>query len=578
MEDYRRIFHLVKPYWHRVALAGIISLIVSGLNASLAWLVKPMMDDILIKKDVNLLLLFPLAVSLIFLIKGVFTFFHEYLMKSVAQKMLLYLKNRLYTHIIKLPMGYFEKISSGELISRVINDTAVLQDLVSSTIKNLFIESFTVIALTGVALWRRWDITLISIIVLPAAFYGVGKLGNRMRQISRRTQEKISIIVEFLHESFSGMKIIKAFHRQADEVERFKRANKDFYSENMRATRVSEFASLLMEVVSGIGIAFVIWYGGTLITKNVITVGDFSSFLTAIFMIYTPAKRLAKVNIYIQQARASLKRIYNLLSEKEEIDGTEELKPFNKEVEFKGVSFTYPSARNKALDNINLKVKKGEIIAIVGKSGEGKTTLVNLLPRFYAPTDGKIYIDGMDISMATFKSLRNQFGIVSQEVILFNDTVIANISYGNPEADKQEIIAASKAAYAHEFIVELPRGYDTIVGERGMRLSGGERQRLSIARAILKNPPILILDEATSSLDTASETMLQKALENLIKNRTTFVIAHRLSTVRKADRIIVMDKGKILESGSHKELYGSEGLYKELYELQFGDQDLEELK
>lgn len=574
MQILKKIFEVIKPYWQRVILAGVISLIVSGLNASLAWLVKPAMDDILIKKDTTLLLLLPLAVFFIFLIKGIFTFFHEYLMRSVGQKMVMYLRNKLYAHIIDLPIGYFGKKTSGELISRVINDTSVLQDLVSLTIKDLFIESFTVIALTGVAMWRRWDLTLISIIVLPTAFYGVGQLGKRMRQISKRTQEKISLITEFLNESFSGMKIIKAFYRQADEVERFNRVNKDFYRENMRATRVSGFASLLMDAVGGIGIAFVIWYGGRLIIKNVITVGDFSSFLTAIFLIYTPAKRLAKVNIGIQQASASLKRIYNLLSEQKEIDGTEELKPFNKEIEFKGVSFTYPSARHKALDNINLKVKKGEIIAIVGKSGGGKTTLVNLLPRFYIPAEGKIYIDDMDISKTTFKSLRWQFGLVSQEVILFNDTVTANIAYGKPEADREEIITASKTAYAHEFIMELPQGYDTIIGERGMKLSGGERQRLSIARATLKNPPILILDEATSSLDTASETILQKALENLMKNRTTIVIAHRLSTVKRADRIIVMDKGKILDAGTHKELYEREGIYKELYELQFSGQDL----
>jgi ATP-binding cassette, subfamily B, bacterial MsbA len=578
LEDYRRIFQLVKPYWRRVVLAGIISLIVSGLNASLAWLVKPVMDEILIKKDATLLLLLPLAIFLIFLVKGVFTFFHEYLMRSVGQKMVMHLRNKLFAHIIDLPMGFFGEKTSGELISRVINDTLVLQDLVSLTIKDLFIESLTVIALAGVALWRRWDLALISIIVLPAAFYVIGKLGIRMRQISKRAQEKISSITEFLSESFSGVKVIKAFYRQADDVERFERVSKDYYREAMRATRVSEFAALLMEVVGGIGIAFVMWYGGRLIVNNVITVGDFSSFLTAIFLLYTPAKRLARVNIGIQQARAPFNRIDNLLSEQKEIDGAEELKPFNKRIEFEGVSFTYPHAIHKALDNINLSVKKGEVIAIVGKSGGGKSTLVNMLPKFFSPTEGRIRVDGMDISAATLRSLRGQFGIVSQEVILFNDTVAANIAYGKPEAGREEIMAASKAAYAYDFIAELPKGYETIIGEKGTTLSGGQRQRLSIARAILKNPPILILDEATSSLDTASEMMVQRALENLMKDRTTFVIAHRLSTINRADRIIVMDKGRILEAGTHKELYGREGLYKELYELQFSDQGTEQLK
>lgn len=569
MEDYKKIIHLVKPYWHRVALAGIISLIVSGLNASLAWLVKPMMDDILIKKNTMLLWLLPAVIFLIFLLKGVFLFFHEYLMKSAAQKMVMNLRNTLYAHILDLPIGYFGKTSSGELISKTINDTSILQGVISLTVKDLFIESTTVIALSAVAFWRRWDLTLIALLILPSAFYVVGRLGKRIKLISRSTQEKISIITAFLNESFSGIKIIKAFSRQAQDLERFKQINKDFYRENMRATRVSEFAALIMEAVGGIGIGFVIWYGGRLITQNVITVGDFTSFLTAIFLVYTPAKRLAKVNVGIQQTRGPLERIYSLLAEAKEAEGINELKPISREIDFKGVSFIYPSAKHEALRNIDLKVKKGEVIAIVGKSGGGKTTLINLLPRFYLPTEGAVFIDGMDISLATFRSLRTQFGIVSQEVILFDDSIIANIAYGKPGAGMADVISASKAAYAHDFIMELPQGYDTMIGERGVRLSGGQRQRLSIARAILKNPPVLILDEATSSLDTSSEMMVQKALENLMANRTTFVIAHRLSTVKRADRIIVLDKGRIVESGNHQELFAQNGIYRELYELQF---------
>jgi subfamily B ATP-binding cassette protein MsbA len=573
LEDVRKIFRLVKPYWKRVTLAVAISTIISGLNGSIAWLTKLVIDDMFIKRDIRLLLLLPLGVFLIFLLKGVFSFFHEYLMKSVSQKVVMQLRNMLYTHILDLPMGYFGKNSSGELISRVINDTIVLQDVVSGTIKDMFIESSTVIVLAGVAFWRRWDLTLISLLVLPSAFYGVGRLGRRMRLISRRAQEKISHITGFLSESFNGVKIIKAFGRQADEAERFKQIARDYYRENMRAVRVSEFATLVMEAVAGLGIAFVMWYGFRLIIKNVITPGDFTSFLAAIFLIFTPAKRLAKVNMGIQQARGPLDRIFKLLSEQKEIEGAEELRPLSKDIEFRGVSFTYPGANQKALNGIDLVVNKGEIIAIVGKSGGGKTTLVNLLPRFYAPAEGGIFIDGTNISGATLSSLRGQFGIVSQEVILFDDTITANIAYGKPGATLEEIIAASKAAYAHDFILELPKGYNTIIGERGMSLSGGQRQRLSIARAILKTPPILILDEATSSLDTASEMMVQKALENLMHNRTTFVIAHRLSTIKRADRIILLDKGRIIESGSHRELYDRGGSYKKLYELQFSGQE-----
>ncbi|HSB29967.1 MAG TPA: ABC transporter ATP-binding protein [Candidatus Sulfobium mesophilum] len=573
MEDYRRIFRLVMPYWRRVAMAVLAGVIVSGMNAAIAWLAKPAMDDVLIRKDKTLLFLLPLAIFFIFLGKGIFTYIQEYLMRSASQKMVMQLRNRLYSHITELPLGYFGKNSSGELISKVINDTSMLQELVSLTIKDLFRESATALALVFVALWRRWDLTLISITVLPTALYGVGTLGKRMRQISRRAQEKISRITEFLTESFSGIKIIKAFCRQPDESRRFEEITREYYRENMRAIRVTESSTLLMEAVGGLGIAFVIWYGARLIFSNTMTVGDFTSFLTAIFLVYTPAKRLARINIGIQQARPPLERIHKLLSEPVETDGIEELKPISKYIEFKGVSFAYPAAKHKALDNLNLTVKRGEIIAIVGKSGGGKTTLANLLPRFYVPTEGVVFIDGTDISRVSAVSLRGQFGIVSQEVILFNDTVASNISYGKPSAPKEEIIVAAKAAYAHDFIMELPHEYDTVVGERGTRLSGGQRQRLSIARAVLKNPPILILDEATSSLDTASEMMVQRALEDLMVNRTTFVIAHRLSTIKRADRIIVLDKGRILESGTHRELYERGGLYRKLYEVQFSSQD-----
>ncbi len=573
MEDYRRIFQLVRPYWKRVVLAVIAGLLVSGLNAAIAWLAKPAMDDVLIRKDMTMLSLLPIAIFFIFLGKGIFTYVQEYLMRSASQKMVMQLRDRLYSHTVQLPLGYFGKNSGGELISKVINDTVVLQDLVSLTIKDFFRESATAVALVFVALWRRWDLTLISITVLPMALYGVGKLGRRMRQISRRAQEKISMITEFLSESFAGIKIIKAFCRQTGEAARFSDITRDYYRENMRATRVSESSTLIMEAVGGLGIAFVIWYGAKLILSNAMTVGDFTSFLTAIFLVYTPAKRLAKINVGIQQARPPLDRVYKLLSEPVETEGTEELKPISDHIALKDVSFIYPSAKQKALDNISLTVRKGEIIAIVGKSGGGKTTLANLLPRFHIPTEGAIYIDGTDISKATFASLRGQFGIVSQDVILFNDTVASNISYGKPGAQQEELVVAAKAAYAHDFITELPHGYETIIGERGARLSGGQRQRLSIARAILKNPPILILDEATSSLDTASEMMVQRALENLMKNRTTFVIAHRLSTIKRADRIIVLDRGRIVEAGSHEELQGSGGLYKKLYDLQFSGQD-----
>ncbi len=573
MEDFKTILQLVKPYWKRVAAAGIISIIISAINASLAWLVKPALDNVLIQKDIGMIILLPIGVMLIFTFRGAATFVHEYLMRSASQKMLMSLRNRLYDHIIHMPINYFGKNSSGSLLSKVINDVKALESIVSLTLKDLLIETATIIALTCVALWRSWDLTLIAIIILPVAFYGAGRLGKRLKSISKRTQKKISMITELLQESFTGIKILKSFNMEAKEQERFMKNNKDFYHENMRAVRVTEFVSLIMETAAGIGIAFVIWYGSKLIVDNIITIGDFFSFLTAIFLLYTPAKRLAKASTSIQKARAPLERIYSVLSENTETEGTGTIEKFSDRLEYRNISFAYPSSSRKALDSISIIIKKGELVAVVGKSGGGKSTLVNMLPRFFIPDSGNIYIDGTDISTLTLSSLRAMLGIVSQEVILFNDTILENIRYGKASASKEEVIEAARTAYADDFISEFPEGYDTAIGEKGLRLSGGQRQRISIARAVLKNPPVLILDEATSSLDTAAEVMLQNALEQLMKNRTTIVIAHRLSTIRQADRILVMDKGRIVESGTHNELLDKEGIYQKLYKLQFRGQE-----
>ena len=573
MEEFKTLFHLVRPFWKRVAAAALISIIISGLNASVAWLVKPALDNILIKKDMTLLVFLPVGVMIVFSLKGLFKFFHEYLMRSASQKMVMGLRGRLYNHILRLPVSYFSKHSSGTLMSKVISDTGALQSVVSLTIKDLFIESTTVVSLACVAIWRRWDLALIALVVLPAAFYGAGKLGMRLKDISRRSQEKISRITNSLHESFTGVKIIKAFTREDDEQARFDHINKDYYREIMRSVRTSEFISLLMEVVVGLGVAAVIWYGGKLIVDGIMTIGDFFSFLTAIMLLYTPAKRLAKVYAGIQKARPPLQRIFEVLSTEKEAEGEKELRTFTREIEFDDVSFQYPASNNRALDHVGLTINKEEMIAVVGRSGSGKTTLINMLPRFYSPDEGKISIDGIDTADLTFKSLRSLFGIVSQDVILFNDTIMANIAYGNLNAGKDKVVEAARSAYADEFIMELPDGYNTIVGEKGLRLSGGQKQRISIARAILKNPPVLILDEATSALDTESEMKIQDALEELMKTRTTVVIAHRLSTVMKADRIIVMDSGNIVEAGSHKELIQQKGHYQKLYELQFRGQE-----
>jgi subfamily B ATP-binding cassette protein MsbA len=571
MKTFKKILLLVRPYWGRIVLAGICSVIVSALNGSLAWLVKPAVDKVFVNRDSTYVMLISLGVMTVYLGRGVFSYFQSYLMRSAGAKVVRDIRDKLYSHMLYLPMSFMHKDSTGAMVSRVINDAGFVQGLLAYTVKDIFVESGTIVVLVCVAMSRRWDLTLISIIILPMAFYFVGRLGKRLKRVSMRTQEKISNITQMLAESFSGSKIIKSFGREEDEIKRFAGMNQDFYRELMRSTRIIEASSLMMEFVGGIGIAFVLWYGGSLVIKGLMTPGDFFSFLAAVFLIYTPAKRLVAANNSLQQTSAPLERIDRLLAEAAEADGRVSLDGFRDEVFFDDVSFRYEGTEDDAVNGVTLRVRKGEIIALVGKSGAGKTTLVDLIPRFYVPVRGKIFIDGTDVSTATLKSLRSTIGIVSQDIILFNDTVRANIAYGKPSASEDEIVSATKAAYAHEFILQLPDGYETVIGERGVRLSGGQKQRISIARAILKNPPILILDEATSSLDTASEIMVQRALENLMHDRTAFVIAHRLSTVRRATKILVMDRGRIIESGTHDELLEADGIYKRLYSLQFDD-------
>ncbi|MCC6346922.1 MAG: ABC transporter ATP-binding protein [Nitrospirales bacterium] len=564
----KRITLLVKPYWLRLAAAALLSLLISGLNGGLAWLVKPALDGIFLRRDAALLALLPLGILALYLGRGFFAFFQSYLMRSTGAKVMRDIRNGLYRHILSLPVNEFKKESSGLLLSRVINDAGQLQGLVAFSIKDIFVESATVLVLLAVAFYRRWDLALISVTVLPAALYGTRKLGKRLKRVSTEGQKKISRITEFLTETFSGIKMVKIFGREGVLSAAFQEKNQGYYRELMRSTRIIEFTSLMMEVVGGLGIAFVLWYGGRLVVREVITPGEFFSFLTAIFMVYTPARRLATASNGLQQAKAYLERLDELFCKERESDGAVTLEPLRREIEFRNVSFAYPNAKCPVLSDINLTVKRGEIIALVGRSGAGKTSFIDLIPRFNDPSQGCILIDGVNIAEASLPSLREQIGLVSQDIILFNDTVRANIAFGNPAASGEEIVRAAQAAHAHDFILDLPGGYDTVIGERGVMVSGGQRQRISIARALLKNPPLLILDEATSSLDTESEMIVQKALDALMENRTTFVIAHRLSTVQKADRIIVLEKGRILESGSHEELLRNGGIYRKLHDLQ----------
>jgi len=569
MEQYKRLIRFLKPYWWIAAIAILFSFAVSGISGAMAWYVKPVVDGINLEKDTRIITVFPLLYIGFFTLKGLFSFIHSYLMRTIGAKVVRDIREQLFKKLIRLPMNFYVHKPSGELVSRVVNDSAVLQGLLGYSIKDFFVGGATFLVLLVVAFIRRWDLTLIAITVLPFSFFLIGKFGKKMKKIGKKMQEQISGIMVRLYESMTGIKIVKSFLREKLHSDKFDKENSKFYSIVLKGARTIEYAKFLQEMLGGIGSTLILFAGFYLVVHNRMTMGDLLSFFAAIGMMYTPVRRLGGANNSLQQARAAAERIFYILDEEPEIDGTVDLPAVSDEIVFKNVIFTYPGTKKKVLDNVSFNVKKGELIALVGKSGAGKTTLVDMIPRFYHPTGGNIFIDGVDINDATLESLRRNIGIVSQDIILFDESVHDNIAMGKIDATDEEITEAAKAGYAHDFIMDMPQGYDTIIGERGIRLSGGQKQRISIARALLKNPPVLILDEATSSLDTESEIIVQKALDNLMTNRTTFVIAHRLSTVRKADKILVLDNTKIIETGTHEELLKKEGIYRTLYRAQF---------
>ena len=561
----KKIIELTKPYWSRVLAGIILSLIISGITGAIAWLTKPALDIIFIEKKYAYLKLLPIGVLLLFVAKGSFSFLQSYVMKSAGQKLVKETRNKLYHHILYLPLSYFNKESSGIIISRIINDTGKLAELISDVIKTFVVEVPTVIFLLGVALYRRWDLTLIILILLPLIGYSSKKLGKRVKKKSKEVQKRIAFITHKIGETILGSRIIKIFNREQAMADKFMDANQNYYRDILRVVRLKELTKLIIDVATGVGIAFILWYGGTMVVNSTITAGDFASIIVAIYMIFSPVKKIGEAYNTLQETRASMERIDALYNIKHEEKGSVRIDGFKDAIRFEKVSFAYSGTDSPVLQDIDIVIRPGEVIAIVGQSGVGKSTLVDLLPRFNRPSGGKLTIDGIDINDIDIHSLRELIGIVSQDIILFNDTVRENIAFGSPGASDEEIIRAARMAYADEFIEKLPEGYDTIIGERGLKLSGGQRQRLAIARAILKNPPILILDEATSSLDAVSEALIQKALEGLMKGRTTIVIAHRLSTIKNADRIIVLDKGRIADIGTHEQLMTKSDTYIKLY-------------
>jgi len=564
-----RLYGVLTPYRSKLVIAMVGMIIVAGLNAVQAYMVKPLLDEIFVNKDKVLLNILPLALLCIFFIKGIFYFMYSYLLEWVGQCVIRDLRNRIYAHLNRLSLSFFHHMPTGELISRIINDVTLLQGAVSHALIRILRDFVSVIGLLVVIFMMDWRLALMSMIFLPMAAAPIVIFGKKFRRVSTLYQRSIGEATNILHETIGGARIVKAFCMEKQEEKRFAGQIQHLFNTLMTETRYRCLSHPMIEFMGGVGIALIIWFGGMQVLKGTSTMGAFMSFLTALIMLYEPVKGVSKINSTIQSGLAAATRIFNLLDIVPDIVDKKDaatLPPFHDCIEFQNVGFSY-EPDEPVLHGVNLKVRRGEVLAVVGPSGGGKTTLANMLPRFHDVNSGAIRIDGHDLRDVTLHSLRSQIALVTQQTILFNDTVLSNIGYGSQICSEEEIRRAADAAFALEFIEELPDGFDTIIGESGARLSGGQRQRISIARAILKDAPLLVLDEATSALDTESERKVQKALENLMKNRTTIVIAHRLSTIKNADRIIVMQSGRLVEEGTHEQLLVQNGVYESLHNM-----------
>lgn len=574
MNIYKRLVKLASPHVAKFILAMFCMLVVGGLTSALAFLVKPALDDIFMKKNMVMLKWIPVAVITIYLLKGLCNYVQIVLMSFIGQRVVADVRNQLYRAIQGQSMSFFTKHPTGILMSRITNDVNSMQGTVSEAVTSLLKDSFTLVCLIFVIFYRDWQLALVAMVIFPLTIYPIATFGRKMRSVATRTQVTMGTLTTLLQETISGARIVKAFGREDYEGSRFSRENENLLRLTLKAVSISAISSPFMEFLGGIGIAAIVFYGGYQVIQGVSTPGTFFSFLTALLMLYEPIKRLTNVNNTIQQGIAGAQRVFSIIDTVPEIQnktGAVPLPAISKAIEIRNVTFRYEDV--PVLNRINLTVRAGEAVAFVGMSGGGKTTLVNLIPRFYDVSEGQILIDGLDVRDVTIESLRAQIGMVTQQTILFNDTVRNNIVYGDSGKTEADVIRAAKAANAHNFIMNLPQGYDTVIGEQGTKLSGGERQRISIARALLKDAPILILDEATSSLDTEAEIEVQEALENLMRGRTTLVIAHRLSTIRNADRIVVLVNGEIAEEGTHETLLDKRGEYYRLYQMQFKNGD-----
>lgn len=571
MKNYMRLLAYIKPYTRRLALAVVCIIMAAGANLYLPWIIKDMIDDVLMSKDMVMLNLIAAGILVVMFTRGVFYYGQSYLVSYVGQRVIIDVRSVLFRKFQRMPLSYYDKQQTGTVMSYITNDVAVMQSAIVDNLIELVTEGSILIGSLAMMIYLDWKLSLLTLMTIPLVGFAMKIFGRKLKRSSTVIQERVAEITSLLQESISAIRVVKSFVRESYEIKRFEEQNWRNFQAAMKNVKLSSLLTPTVEFLAAIAVTFIVWFGGYEVVNEVITAGELVAFLTYAVNLANPVKRLSRVYAAIQKAMAAADRVFAIMDLDEKITdvpGAKPLPPIKGKVEFKDITFSYKEGQ-PALQHISLKAEPGQMIALVGPSGSGKSTIANLIPRFYDVDSGVITIDDHDIRQVTADSLREQIGLVPQETMLFSTSVMENIRYGRLEATDEEVIEAAKAANAEEFIKELPEGYDTKLGERGLNLSGGQRQRLAIARAILKNPRVLILDEATSALDTESEKIVQDALDNLMVGRTSFVIAHRLSTIFNADQIFVVENGHLREHGTHEELLAAGGLYSNLYNIQF---------
>lgn len=571
MKNYLRLLAYIKPYKKRLAAAVVCIIMAAGANLYLPWIIKDMIDDVLMSKDMLMLNLIAAGILVVMFTRGVFYYGQSYLVSYVGQRVIIDVRSVLFRKFQKMPLSYYDRQQTGTVMSYITNDVSAMQSAIVDNLIELVTESSILIGSLAMMIYLDWKLSLLTLMTIPLVGFAMKIFGRKLKRSSTVIQERAAEITSLLQESISAIRVVKSFVRETYEIRRFEEQNWRNFQAAMKNVKLTSLLTPTVEFLAAIAVTFIVWFGGYEVVNEVITAGELVAFLTYAVNLANPVKRLSRVYAAIQRAMAAADRVFEVMDLDEKITdvpGAKPLPPIKGQVEFKDITFSYKEGQ-PALQHISLKAEPGQMIALVGPSGSGKSTIANLIPRFYDVDSGTITIDGHDIRQVTADSLREQIGLVPQETMLFSTTVMENIRYGRLDATDEEVVEAARAANAEEFIKDLPEGYDTKLGERGLNLSGGQRQRLAIARAILKNPRVLILDEATSALDTESEKIVQDALDKLMVGRTSFVIAHRLSTIFNADQIFVVENGHLREHGTHEELLAAGGLYSNLYNIQF---------